>query len=104
MRQYYWWAAQHYYQHPQSAALVDYASVHPYGLTESQWAWINSLHPETRDQYLRDIYGLRTDHVAEAQRAQAFLGRYGDLYNYYHPYYNYREPLAACKFIIFLAI
>ncbi|KAG8182206.1 hypothetical protein JTE90_004140 [Oedothorax gibbosus] len=94
-RQYYWWAAQHYYQHPQSAALVDYTSVHPYGLTESQMAWINSLHPETRDQYLRDIYGVRTDHVVEAQRAQAFLSRYGDAYNYYHPYYYYREPLAV---------
>ncbi|GBN17881.1 hypothetical protein AVEN_57614-1 [Araneus ventricosus] len=85
-----YWMAQQYY--PRSASLVEYRSGSPVVMTlsESQMAWINSLHPELRDQYLRDLYVLRAEEAVEGTRALSFLRRYDDGYNYY-----IRQPLVA---------
>lgn len=94
LRQMYWWAHQNY---PRQASLVEYRSGNPVvmTLTESQIAWINSLHPELRDQYLKDLYVIRAEEAVEGARAQAFLRRYEDAYNLYHAPYYYRQPVAV---------
>lgn len=65
-------------------------------LTESQMLWINSLHPDLREQYLKDLYNTRAKEAEESVRAQEFLRRYEDaaqlIYN--RPYYI-RQPVAV---------
>ncbi|GFR03657.1 uncharacterized protein TNCT_91851 [Trichonephila clavata] len=89
-----YWMAQQYY--PRQSSLVEYRSGNPVVMTlsESQMAWINSLHPELRDQYLRDLYVLRAEEAAEGTRALAFLRRYDDPYNIYAPLYL-RQPVVS---------
>ncbi|GIY82727.1 uncharacterized protein CDAR_10121 [Caerostris darwini] len=82
-----YWMAQQYY--PRHASLMEYRSGNPVVMTlsESQMAWINSLHPELRDQYLKDLYVLRAEEAVEGARALSFLRRYDDAY--------IRQPLIA---------
>ncbi|XP_042905173.1 uncharacterized protein [Parasteatoda tepidariorum] len=100
LRQMYWWAAQNYHQnyqnYPRQASLVEYRSGSPVAMTlsESQIAWINSLHPDLRDQYLRDLYVVRAEEAVEGARAQAFLRRYEDAYLY--PYLI-RQPVSVVR-------
>ncbi|XP_054712799.1 uncharacterized protein LOC129222327 [Uloborus diversus] len=88
-----YYMAHHYYPY-------EYRSGSPVSatLSHSQLAWINSLHPELRDQYLRDLYYLGADETTNEARAHhAYLRRYGNAYNLLYssvPYY-YREPSVA---------
>lgn len=99
-RQMYWYAHQYYY--PRQSSLLEYqenGSPVAMTLSDSQINWINSLHPELRDQYLRDMYITRAGVVDEQARAHAFMGRYGyrygDAYNmmYGAPLYH-RQPVS----------
>ncbi|XP_035231558.1 uncharacterized protein LOC118203384 [Stegodyphus dumicola] len=84
------------YNYPRQASLVEYRSGTPVVMTlsESQINWINSLHPDLRDQYLKDLYVMRAEEAVEGARAQAFLRRYDDTYNLYYAPVHLRQPVS----------
>ena len=87
LRQLYWYA--HYYHNGVPAVLR---------LTESQLRWIDSLHPELRDQYLRGAYIVRAGDTAEPERVASLIAR--DAYEYLYRV-PYLRRAASSKYILF---
>lgn len=69
LRQLYWYA--HYYHNGAPAVMT---------LTDSQLRWIDSLHPDLREQYLKGMYIVRVGNPAEPERVASIIAR--DPYNY----------------------
>ena len=67
-------------------------------LTESQLRWIDSLHPELRDQYLRGAYIVRAGDTAEPERVASLIAREAYDYLYRVPYIR---RAASSKYIFF---